>query len=83
MSEIEIACANFTRALNKYDRIMDSRSQMEKFIELLEQLCDTLRSMNDGVATMNESLFQLTSVYEGLRKDVDMLIENNQKGAVK
>lgn len=56
---------------------------MEKFIELLEQLCDTLRSMNDGVATMNESLFQLTSVYEGLRKDVDMLIENNQKGAVK
>lgn len=27
MSEIEIACANFTRALNKYDRIMDSRSK--------------------------------------------------------
>ena len=56
---------------------------MEKFIELLEQLCDTLHSMNDGVATINESLFQLTSVYEDLRKDVDMLIENNQKGAVK
>lgn len=27
MSEIEIACANFTRALDKYDRIMDSRSK--------------------------------------------------------
>jgi hypothetical protein len=55
---------------------------MEKFEELLEQLCDTLKAVNDGVAIINESLFQLTSVYEGLRTDVDKLIEN-QKGAVK
>lgn len=55
---------------------------MKKFVELLEQLCDTLKSVNDGVAIINESLFQLTSVYEELRTDVDKLIEN-QKGAVK
>ena len=51
--------------------------------ELLEQLCDTLKAVNDGVAIINENLFQLTTVYEGLRTDVDKLIENNQKGAVK
>ena len=55
---------------------------MKKFVELLEQLCDTLKAVNDGVAIINESLFQLTSVYEGLRTDVDKLIEN-QTGAVK
>lgn len=55
---------------------------MEKFTELLEQLCDTLKAVNDGVAIINENLFQLTTVYEGLRTDVDKLIEN-QKGAVK
>jgi hypothetical protein len=55
---------------------------MKKFVELLEQLCDTLKAVNDGVAIINESLFQLTSVYEELRTDVDKLIEN-QKGAVK
>ena len=27
MSEIEIACANFTRAMNKYAKIMASRSK--------------------------------------------------------
>lgn len=56
---------------------------MEKFTELLEQLCDTLKSVNDGVAIINESLFNLTTVYEELRNDVNKLIENNQKGAVK
>ncbi len=55
---------------------------MKKFVELLEQLCDTLKAVNDGVAIINESLFQLTTVYEELRTDVDKLIEN-QKGAVK
>jgi hypothetical protein len=55
---------------------------MEKFVELLEQLCDTLKSVNDGVAIINENLFQLTTVYEGLRTDVDKLIEN-QTGVVK
>lgn len=55
---------------------------MKKFNELLEQLCDTLKAVNDGVAIINESLFQLTTVYEELRTDVDKLIEN-QKGAVK
>lgn len=55
---------------------------MEKFVELLEQLCDTLKSVNDGVAIINENLFQLTTVYEGLRTDVDKLIEN-QRGVVK
>lgn len=54
---------------------------MKKFNELLEQLCDTLKAVNDGVAIINESLFQLTTVYEELRTDVDKLIEN-QKGAV-
>lgn len=53
---------------------------MEKLVELLEQLCDTLRSLNDGVATINESLFQLTSMYEGLRTDVDKLVENTGGG---
>lgn len=56
---------------------------MEKFVELLEQLCDTLKAVNDGVAIINENLFQLTTVYEGLRTDVDKLIENSQKVAVK
>lgn len=55
---------------------------MEKFVELLEQLCETLKSVNDGVAIINENLFQLTTVYEGLRTDVDKLIEN-QTGVVK
>lgn len=55
---------------------------MEKFTELLEQLCDTLRAVNDGVAVINESLFRLTTVYEELRNDVDKLIEN-QKGGIK
>ena len=55
---------------------------MEKFNELMEQLCDTLKAVNDGVAIINESLFRLTTVYEELRTDVDKLIEN-QKGAVK
>ena len=55
---------------------------MEKFVELLEQLCDTLKSVNDGVAIINENLFKLTTVYEGLRTDVDKLIEN-QTGVVK
>lgn len=53
---------------------------MEK---ILEKLCDTLESLNDGVASINESLFQLLDAYESLRTDVDKLIENNQKGAVK
>ena len=56
---------------------------MEKFNELLEQLCDTLKAVNDGVAIINESLFQLTSAYEKLCVDVEKLVENNQKGAVK
>ena len=55
---------------------------MEKFVELLEQLCETLKAVNDGVAIINENLFQLTTVYEGLRTDVDKLIEN-QTGVVK
>lgn len=55
---------------------------MEKIAELLEQLRDTLKAVNDGVAVINESLFQLTTVYEGLRTDVDKLIEN-QSGVVK
>lgn len=55
---------------------------MEKLTELLEQLCDTLKAVNDGVAVINESLFNLTTVYKELREDVDKLIEN-QKGAVK
>lgn len=55
---------------------------MEKFEKLLEQLCDTLKAVNDGVAVINESLFNLTTVYGELRTDVDKLIEN-QKGAVK
>lgn len=56
---------------------------MEKLTELLEQLCDTLHSLSDGVATINESLFQLTTVYNELRTDVDKLIENNQGGRSK
>ena len=56
---------------------------MEKFTEILEQMCDTLQSMNDNIGVVNESLFQLTTMYEKLRVDVDKLIENNQKGAVK
>lgn len=55
---------------------------MEKFEELLKQLCDTLNAVNDGVACINESLCQLTTVYQGLRTDVDKLIEN-QSGVVK
>ena len=50
--------------------------------ELLEQLCDTLKAVNDGVAVINESLFNLISVYGELREDVDKLIEN-QKGGIK
>lgn len=55
----------------------------EKFSGILEQMCDTLQSMNDNIGVVNESLFQLTTMYENLRVDVDKLIENNQKGAVK
>lgn len=55
---------------------------MEKLEELLEQLCDTLKAVNDGVAVINENLFHLTTVYAGLRTDVDKLIEN-QSGVVK
>ena len=55
---------------------------MKKFNELLEQLCDTLKAVNDGVAIINESLFILTTVYKELRNDVDKLIEN-QSGVVK
>ena len=51
--------------------------------EVLEQLCDTLKAVNDGVAVINESLFQLTSAYQKLCVDVEKLVENNQKGAVK
>lgn len=55
----------------------------EKFSGILEQMCDTLQSMNDNIGVVNESLFQLTTMYENLRVDVDKLLENNQKGAVK
>lgn len=52
---------------------------MEK---LLEQLCQTLEAVNDGVAVINESLFNLITVYKELREDVDKLIEN-QRGGIK
>ena len=55
----------------------------ENFTEVLEQMCDTLQSINDNVGVVIESLFQLTTMYEKLRVDVDKLIENNQKGIVK
>ena len=55
---------------------------MEKFSELVEQLREALKSVNDGVAVINESLFNLISVYGELREDVDKLIEN-QKGDTK
>lgn len=43
---------------------------MEKFIELLEQLCNTLSRLGEAVDVVNERL-------QILREDVDKLIENN------
>ncbi len=52
---------------------------MEKFIELLEQLCNTLSRLGEAVDVSNERLQNLTSNYKSLREDVDKLIENNER----